>query len=179
MRTMAWPLRADIRLLESSDYPRRSPVADWWQVCCSVVSRTLLRRPFGGSIVQRRRRRVAVLLMSVLAFTQVATAAHACPILSPSSQPLAEAAQLDPVMPMGCAGMAKRASSTVNVCQSHCIATQQVDTQADMPAAPIAPRPALTVRDADSFVPTRNAAAAPSLISVAWPPLLRFSRLLI
>ena len=42
--------------------------------------------------------------------------------------------------------MAKRSGSTVNVCQSHCLAGQHVYGQADAPTASIAPQVPLTVR---------------------------------
>ena len=117
--------------------------------------------------------------MSVLAFAQVATAAHACTILNPSSHLPAKVAQLDQAMPADCAGMAKQSNSTVNVCESHCFAIPQIDAQADAPVASAAAQPALTVRLLDPFVSVPTSASVLSPISAAPPPLLRFSRLLI
>jgi hypothetical protein len=45
--------------------------------------------------------------------------------------------------------MVKLADSNANVCQSHCVVGQQVDTQAQAPAAPLSPQTALTVRVTD------------------------------
>ena len=132
-----------------------------------------------GTMIMRRRPWIATLLMSVLVFAQVATAAHACAILNPSSHPPAQIAQPDQAMLADCAGMAKEANSTVNVCESHCFAIPQIDAQADVPVASSAVQPALTVRLVDPFVSLPTSASALSPISAAPPPLLRFRRLLI
>ena len=132
-----------------------------------------------GSMIMRRRAWIATLLMSVLAFAQVATAAHACVILNPSSHPPAQIAQLDQAMPADCADMAKQAGSTVNVCESHCFAGHPVTAQADAPVAVAAPQLPLTVRVVDPFVAVPALVSAPWAISAAPPPLLRFGRLLI
>lgn len=78
-----------------------------------------------------------------------------------------------------CADMAKHASSSANLCQSHCFAGQQVNAQADAPMASAAPQSPLTVRVADPFVAVAAPLSAPSAISAAPPALLRFGRLLI
>jgi len=117
------------------------------------------------------------LLVAVLAFMQVVTAAHACSILNPASQLTPSAAAQ--AMPADCAGMAEQTGSTVNVCESHCVGPQQIDAQTDALTAPIAPQPALTVRRPDSC--TRALTAAPTFSTVvsARSVLLRFSRFLI
>jgi hypothetical protein len=132
---------------------------------------------FGSSIVRRNRRSVAALLVAILAFMQVGTAAHACTILNPISQPAPSSAVQ--AMPADCPGMAEQTGSTVNVCESHCVGPQQIDAQADALTAPIAPQPALMVRLPDSCTLALTAAPAPSTIGAARSVLLRFSRLLI
>jgi hypothetical protein len=82
-------------------------------------------------------------------------------------------------MPADCAAMAKLAGSNANVCQSHCVSGEQVDTQAQAPAAALSPQTALTVRVADlQLVKSvdRNASAA---CGNDPPATLLFSRFLI
>ena len=78
-----------------------------------------------------------------------------------------------------CAAMAKLAGSNANVCQSHCVAGEQVDTQAQALAAALSPQTALTVRVVDlQLVKSvdRNASAA---CGNDPPATLLFSRFLI
>jgi hypothetical protein len=75
--------------------------------------------------------------------------------------------------------MAAKAGSTVNVCESHCYADQQVYGQADIPAPAIGPQPALIVRLATSDVPASFTGAPLALFVAAPPPHLRFVRFLI
>jgi hypothetical protein len=117
------------------------------------------------------------LLVAVLAFAQVVTAAHACSILNPALQSTPVVAQQ--AMPPDCAGMAEQTGSTVNVCETHCIDPQQIDAQAYALTAPIAPQPALTLRRSESYSPALTAAPAFSIIGAAPCALLRFSRFLI
>ena len=82
-------------------------------------------------------------------------------------------------MPTDCAAMAKLAGSNANVCQSHCVAGEQVDTQAQAPAAALSPQTALTVRVVDlQLVKSvdRNASVA---CGNDPPATLLFSRFLI
>ncbi len=129
--------------------------------------------------MRRPRRFIAALLMLVLAFAQAVTAAHACPVLDPASPSPAQAAQSEATMLADCPEMAKRANSTVNVCVSHCFADQQVDAQADAPAALVAPQPALVVDLTDPYVPTLATALSLLPVIAAPPAQLRFARFLI
>jgi len=112
-----------------------------------------------------------------LAFAQVVTAGHACPMLGRASPSLAQVAQ---TMPADCPQMAKQAGSTINVCVGHCFADEQVDAPANVPAALVAPQPALRVHLPDIPVATVVVARLlPPSPSAAPPPQLRFSRFLI
>jgi len=113
-----------------------------------------------------------------LAFAQVVTAAHACPMLAPPAETPAQAAS-DSRAISDCAEMAKKAGSTLNVCQSHCFAVLQVDAQADIPIPAIAPQPALSMRPVVFSISTVIAQSTLASVSAAPPPLLRFSRFLI
>ena len=89
------------------------------------------------------------------------------------------ACSITAAMPADCEAMAKSSNSNANVCQSHCVAGEQVDTQAQVPAAALSPQPALTVRVADpQFVKSadRHASAA---CGNDPPATLLFSRFLI
>jgi hypothetical protein len=119
------------------------------------------------------------MLVFVLAFAQAMTAAHACPILNPSLNAASAIASEADAMPGDCADMVKYAGSSANLCESHCFAGQQVNAQADAPTALAAPQSPLTVRRVDPFVAMLAPASAPSPVSAAQPPLLRFGRLLI
>lgn len=119
---------------------------------------------------------VAVVIWS-LAFAQAAVAGHACSTLTSASPGQATEANTPP-MPPGCQGMAAQSNDTLNVCESHCVAGQQVSGHADIPSASIAPQLALTVRVNEVFVPTFTPSSlAP--VTAAPPPQLRFSRFLI
>jgi hypothetical protein len=113
-------------------------------------------------------------------FAQFVTIVHACPALNPATS----AASISSVVataatPTDCEAMAKLAGSNANVCQSHCVAGQQVDTQAQAPAAALSPQTALTVRVADpQFV--KSAEGHASVARGNDPPAtLLFSRFLI
>ena len=82
-------------------------------------------------------------------------------------------------MPTDCEAMAKLAGSNANVCQSHCVAGEQVDTQAQAPAAALSPQTALTVRVVDpQFVKSADR-HAPAACGNDPPATLLFSRFLI
>ncbi len=131
--------------------------------------------------MRRRRMWVAVIVLWSLAFAQAAVAAHACSMLASAAfspeQVMTGDAQ---PMPPGCNGMAKRTGSTGNVCQSHCLAGQQVHGQADIPTASIAPLPALIVHVTFARTPAASfMASSLTALAAAPPPQLRFSRFLI
>ena len=98
--------------------------------------------------MRRSRKRIAGLMLLGWLFAQFVTIAHACPALNPAPASVSSVA-ITAAMPTDCAEMAKSANSNTNICQSHCVAGQQVDTQAQAPAAALSPQPALTVRVAD------------------------------
>ena len=75
--------------------------------------------------------------------------------------------------------MAKQVDSNANVCQSHCLAGEQVDTQAQAPAAALSPQPALTVRVADPQLVKSADRHAPGGCGNDPPATLLFSRFLI
>jgi len=100
--------------------------------------------------MRRSRKRIAGLMLLGWLFAQFVTIAHACPALNPAiSAASASSVAVTDAMPTDCEAMPKLADSNANVCQSHCVAGEQVDTQAQAPAAALSPQPALTVRVAD------------------------------
>jgi len=107
-------------------------------------------------------------------FAQLVTLAHACPALN-----LPTSAAITSAMPTDCAEMAKSANSNTNVCQTHCVAGEQVDTQAQAPAAALSPQPALTVRVADPQLVKSADRHAPGACGNDPPATLLFSRFLI
>ena len=138
------------------------------------MCRMLTRR---GTFERPRRWIAAAALLGVV-FAQIVTAAHACPSFVPSSDSAVVHTSADSVS-ANCHELAHKAQDNANVCESHCLTGQQVDTQTDAPTAVIAPRIALTVSVIDhSTVRTRELSSLPALGAAA-PPLLRFARLLI
>ncbi len=113
-------------------------------------------------------------------FAQIVTVAHACPALTPPAQgsTAASAAGTAP-MPSDCAAMAKQAGSNANVCQSHCVAGQQVGSDAQTPSAALAPQVALAVRVCATETPVLASLRASLPRAAGPPPTLLFSRFLI
>jgi hypothetical protein len=100
--------------------------------------------------MRRSRKRIAGLMLLGWLFAQFVTIVHACPALNPATTAASVSSiAMTDAMPTDCEAMAKLADSNVNACQSHCVAGQQVDTQAQAPAAALSPQSALTVRVAD------------------------------
>jgi hypothetical protein len=128
--------------------------------------------------VHRRRMCIVAVVMWSLAFAQGAVAAHACSMLTFAAPGQASEANAQP-MPPGCEGMAAQSSATLNVCESHCFAGQQVSGHADIPSASIAPQLALTVRVTEVSVPAFFTVSSLAPLAAAPPPQLRFSRFLI
>jgi hypothetical protein len=130
--------------------------------------------------MRRSRKRIAGLMLLGWLFAQFVTIAHACPTLNPATLVASgSSVVVTDAMPTDCEAMAKLADSNANVCQSHCVAGEQVDTQAQAPTAALSPQPALTVRVADpQFVKPadRHASAARGDDP---PAILLFSRFLI
>ena len=130
--------------------------------------------------MRRSRKRIAGLMLLGWLFAQFVAIAHACPALNPATLVASvSSVAITTAMPTDCAAMAKLADSNANVCQSHCIAGEQVDAQAQAPAAALSPQPALIVRVADpQFVKSadRHASAARGNDP---PATLLFSRFLI
>jgi len=123
---------------------------------------------------------IAAIVLWSLVFAQAAVAAHACSMFLSQSAPEQTVETGAQPMPPGCNGMAKRTSSTGNVCQSHCLAGQQVHAQADIPTAGIAPLPALMVHGIFARTPAASfMASSLTALAAAPPPQLRFSRFLI
>jgi len=124
--------------------------------------------------MRRSRKRIAGLMLLGWLFAQLVTIAHACPALDTNASASSAA-----TMPTDCAAMAKLAASNANVCQSHCVAGEQVDTQAQAPAAALSPQPALTVRiSAPQFLKSVDR-HAPGACGNDPPATLLFSRFLI
>jgi hypothetical protein len=130
--------------------------------------------------MRRSRKRIAALMLLGWLFAQFVAVAHACPALNTTTAASsAAAAPADSPMPADCAAMAKLAGSNANVCQSHCVSGEQVDTQAQAPAAALSPQSALTVRLADPrFVKSADRHASPAC-GAGPPATLLFSRFLI
>ena len=130
--------------------------------------------------MRRSRKRIAGLMLLGWLFAQLVTIAHACPALNPATS----AAIVSPVastaaMPTDCAEMAKLAGSNANICKSHCVVGEQVDTQAQAPAAALSPQPPLTVRiSAPQFLKSVDR-HAPGACGSDPPATLLFSRFLI
>ena len=124
--------------------------------------------------MRRSRKRIAGLMLLGWLFAHLVTIAHACPALDTNASASSAA-----TMPTDCAAMAKLAASNANVCQSHCVAGEQVDTQAQVPAAALSPQPALTVRiSAPQFLKSVDR-HAPGACGNDPPATLLFSRFLI
>jgi len=124
--------------------------------------------------MRRSRKRIAGLMLLGWLFAQLVTIAHACPALDTNASASSAA-----TMPTDCAAMAKLAASNANVCQSHCVAGEQVDTQAQAPAAALSPQPALSVRiSAPQFLKSVDR-HAPGACGNDPPATLLFSRFLI
>jgi hypothetical protein len=130
--------------------------------------------------MRRSRKRIAGLMLLGWLFAQFVTIVHACPALNPattaasvSSVPITDASPTD------CAAMAQSSNSNLNVCQSHCVAGQQVDTQAQAPAAALSLQTALTIRVSEPQ-PVKSADRHASAARGNDPPAtLLFSRFLI
>ena len=129
--------------------------------------------------MRRSRKRIAGLMLLGWLFAQFVTIAHACPALDTNAPASSAATAAASPMPSDCAAMAKLAGSNANVCQSHCVAGEQVDTQAQAPAAALSPQPALTVRVVDpQFVKSAHPHASAACGNDP-PATLLFSRFLI
>jgi len=124
--------------------------------------------------MRRSRKRIAGLMLLGWLFAQLVTIAHACPALDTNASASSAA-----TMPTDCAAMAKLAGSNANVCQSHCVAGEQVDTQAQALAPALAPQPALMVRIADPQLVKSADRHAPGACGNDPPATLLFSRFLI
>jgi len=130
--------------------------------------------------MRRHRPWIVAVLVVGLAFAQIATAAHACSIPAPASQPsMAGTADAAQPMPADCPEMAKQSGSTLNACLSHCNFGQQVDLYPDAPTAAIAPQPPLIVRPVERFVAPGSERASLPVALAAPPAQLLFSRFLI
>ena len=130
--------------------------------------------------MRRSRKRIAGLIVLGWLFAQIVTVAHACPALNPATSVASvSSVAITAAMPTDCDAMAKLADSNANVCQSHCVAGEQVDTQAQAPDAALALQPGLTVRIADvRFVKSADRHAQGARGNDP-PATLLFSRLLI
>jgi hypothetical protein len=128
--------------------------------------------------VRRHRVWIVGIFVGTLVFAQAAAAAHACALLSSSmpAQPIDASA---PAMDPGCAGMAAQSHSTVNVCVSHCVGSDQSNANADVPAAAVPSQPALTVRLYEVSAAAHTSPSSLVSPAAAPPPHLRFARLLI
>jgi len=130
--------------------------------------------------MRRSRKRIAALMLLGWLFAQIVTIAHACPALNPATSAASvSSVAITAAMPADCAEMAKSANSNSNVCQAHCVGGEQVDTQAQAPAAALSPQPALTVRVADPQLVKSADRHAPGGCGNDPPATLLFSRFLI
>jgi hypothetical protein len=130
--------------------------------------------------MRRSRKRIAGLMLLGWLFAQFVTIAHACPAMNPAtSAARISSVAITDATPTDCAEMAQSSNSNHNVCQSHCVAGEQVDTPAHAPAAALSPQPALTVRFADpQFVKSADRHALGACGNDP-PATLLFSRFLI
>ena len=124
--------------------------------------------------MRRSRKRIAGLMLLGWLFAQFVAIAHACPALNATA-----ATDTASSMPIDCATMAKQVDSNANICQSHCVAGEQVDTQAQVPAAAMSPQPALTIRVVDPQLVKSADRHAPGACGNDPPATLLFSRFLI
>jgi hypothetical protein len=124
--------------------------------------------------MRRCRKRIAGWVMLGWLFAQIATVAHACPVLDTNASASSAA-----TMPTDCAAMAKSSNSNANICQSHCVAGEQVDTQAQAPAAALSPQTALTARVVDLQLVKSVDRHASAACGNDPPATLLFSRFLI
>jgi hypothetical protein len=109
----------------------------------------------------------------------MAAAAYACATGPDHQRSIAPERGEASAMMAHCSGMAEEAAALPNLCQAHCQASHQIDSQLQAPAAAIAPPLALTVTLSDTVVP---ASAEPFLLRAfggTSPPSILFSRLLL
>jgi hypothetical protein len=130
--------------------------------------------------MRRSRKRIAGLMLLGWLFAQFVAIAHACPAFNPAiSAASASSVANTAATPTDCEAMAKSSNANANVCQSHCVAGDQVDTQAQAPAAALSPQPALTVRVADPQFAKSADRHASAACGNDPPATLLFSRFLI
>jgi hypothetical protein len=123
---------------------------------------------------------IAAAVMLGVIFTQIVTAAYACPrLLSPSGGAGVLKSTKTQSLPPCCLELIKKLRGNANCCEACCTSGQQIDTCDDAPVAAVAPQPALTIRVAEAAtVRAKGAGSVPAPNAIP-PPLLRFSRLLI
>lgn len=129
--------------------------------------------------MRRRRFVIAAVVMWSLAFAQAAMAAHACGMPTSALGSPAQGIEGASSMHAGCAGASSHSNPAPSACESHCYADQQVQGQADVPTASIAPQPALIARLAEAPVPAFFMASSLAQPAGAPPPQLLFVRFLI
>jgi hypothetical protein len=130
--------------------------------------------------MRRCRKRIAGWVMLGWLFAQVVTVTHACPaVIGPAQDSTATSATMASPMPGDCASMARQAGSNANVCQSHCVAGEQIGSDVQTPSAALAPQVARAVRVVGPEIPVPASLRARSLHGAGPPPTLLFSRLLI
>jgi hypothetical protein len=126
------------------------------------------------SISRRMRRWLSGWLALTLLFTQLATAAHACPKQDATARGAAIAAMAETVAMGDCAGAPASVmdADQPNLCKAHCEAGAQSANNADAtldvpPGAPMAPP---LVRVLDPAQAGRRAAAMPATLAAGPPP---------
>jgi hypothetical protein len=129
--------------------------------------------------VRQRKKRTAWLALLGFVLAQMAAAAYACATVPDRQRSIAPERGEASAMMAHCSGMAEETAALPNLCQAHCQASHQIDSQLQAPAAAMAPPPALTVTLSDTGI---LASAEPFLLrpfGAAPPPSILFSRLLI
>src|SRR5437763_4719174 len=98
-------------------------------------------------MMRRCGKRIAGWVILGWLFAQIVTVAHACPALAaPEKNPSTRSAGATALLPGDCETMAKKAGSTTNVCQAHCVGNDQLGSDVSAPSAALASHPALVVR---------------------------------
>jgi hypothetical protein len=115
----------------------------------------------------------------VLAFAGMVATAHACSFEQSSAQPIVRGPALDPGNAEDCMGMARHIDTTSNACETHCVAGQQANGKAQIPAVPLALQPALRIQLAAPKSTASSTEVERRSKSSAPPAELRFARLLI
>ena len=130
--------------------------------------------------MRQRRKRTAWLALLGFVLAQLAAAAYACANGLPEGQSaISLELRESSAMATHCAGMPDEGTPLPNLCQAHCQADHQIDSQPQAPNAVIAPPPALTIALSDTGIPASSEPLSARSFGTAPRPSILISRLLL